>query len=138
MRTAVLGVALAFWSSVIFQAQSATQVTPGDVVIEHPTLTNIGVEWHVDGDANHNASVDVTFRKQGETTWRKAMPLLRLQGEQTFSRNTWNLVAPNAFMGSVLDLTPDTAYEVRMTISDPDGVRDQGSGIGDQGTRMRT
>src|SRR5205085_11183412 len=56
------------------------------------------------------------------STWRKAMPLLRLQGEQTFSRNTWNLIAPNAFMGSVLDLTADTSYEVRMVMSDPDGI----------------
>src|SRR5690242_2016181 len=80
----------------------SNQVTPGEVVVEHPTLTNIGLEWHIDGDANRNAAVDVTFRKQGETAWRKALPLLRLQGEQTFSRNTWNLVAPNSFMGSVL------------------------------------
>ena len=118
----------------IAAAPTDIQVTPGEVVVEHPTLTNIGLEWHIDGDANRNASVDVAFRKQGDTAWRKAMPLLRLQGEQTFSRNTWNLVAPNAFMGSVLDLTPDTGYEVRMIMTDPDGInerpsRETGNGI---------
>src|ERR1051325_1891349 len=139
MRKAAIGIALAFCASLTIQGQlklspttaergTATQnatnaqVTPGEVVVEHPTLTNIGVEWHIDGDANRNASVDVTFRKQGDSNWRKAMPLLRLQGEQTFSRNTWNLVAPNAFMGSVLDLAADTSYEVRMVMTDPDGV----------------
>ena len=32
---------------------------------------------------------------------------------------------PDRFAGSVLDLTPDTAYEVRLTMKDPDGVRGQ-------------
>lgn len=117
---------------------AANQVTPGEFVVEHPTLINLGFEWHIDGDANRNASVDVTFRKQGDTAWRKALPLLRLQGEQTYSANTWNLVAPNAFMGSILDLEPDTAYEVKMQMSDPDGVREQGSGNGDQRSRSGT
>ena len=42
-------------------------VTPGEFVVEHPTLINLGFEWHIDGDANRNARVDVSFRKQGET-----------------------------------------------------------------------
>ena len=129
MLRAALGIAIVVCASVTFHAQAgANQVTPGDVVVEHPTVTNLGFEWHIDGDANRNASVDVSFRKAGETAWRKALPLLRLQGEQTFSRNTWNLVAPNAFMGSVLDLEAGTAYDVRLAMKDPDGIREQGAG----------
>src|ERR1019366_9046787 len=30
---------------------------------------------------------------------------------------------PNAFAGSVLNLEPDTEYEARFTLSDPDGVK---------------
>jgi hypothetical protein len=127
-------------------AQTANQITPGELIVEHPTLINLGFEWHIDGDANRNASVDVSFRKQGDTTWRKAMPLLRLQGEQTWSRNTWNLVAPSMFAGSILDLTPDTSYEVRMELSDPDGVSGVGnlesgvntSGVGSRESGVRT
>src|SRR3954447_18270631 len=85
--------------------------TPGEFVVEHPTLINLGFEWHLDGDANRNASVDVSYRKQGETAWRKAMPLVRLHGEQTFQRNVFNLVTPNMFAGSILDLEPGTTYE---------------------------
>ncbi len=44
-------------------AQTSNQVTPGELVVEHPTLINLGFEWHIDGDANRNASVDVAFRK---------------------------------------------------------------------------
>ena len=104
-------------------AQSAdVRVTPGDLVIEHPTLINLGFEWHIDGDTNRNARVDVSFRRQGEATWRTAMPLARLQGEQVFQRNVFNITLPNMFAGSILDLEPDTSYDVRFVLSDPDGM----------------
>ena len=51
----------------IAAAPADATVTPGEFVVEHPTLINLGFEWHIDGDANRNASVDVSFRKQGET-----------------------------------------------------------------------
>src|SRR5258708_7610888 len=97
-------------------------VTPGELVIEHPTLINLGFEWHIDGDANRNAAVDVSFRKQGETAWRKGMPLVRIQNERVYQPNVFNLVSPNMFAGSILDLEPGTAYEARFVMSDPDGI----------------
>src|SRR5580765_8696226 len=97
-------------------------VTPGELVIEHPTLINLGFEWLIDGDANRNAQVEVAYRKQGETVWRQAMPLVRLHGEQIYQRNVFNLVTPNMFAGSILDLEPGTAYEARFVMSDPDGI----------------
>ena len=106
----------------IATAPADARVTPGEFVIEHPTLINLGFEWHVDGDANRNASVDVSFRKQGETAWRKALPLARLHGEQVFQRNVFNLVTPNMFAGSILDLEPGATYEARFVMTDPDGV----------------
>ena len=99
------------------------QVTPGEFVIEHPTLINLGFEWHIDGDANRNARVEVSFRKQGDGSWRTGLPLLRLHGEQVYWRNIFNLVVPNMFAGSILDLEPDTAYEARFVLTDPDGLR---------------
>jgi hypothetical protein len=103
-------------------APGDAQVTPGELVTEHPTLVNLAFEWHIDGDANRNASVEVSFRKQGETAWRKGMPLARLHGEQVFQRNVFNLVVPNMFAGSILDLEPGTSYEARFVLTDPDGV----------------
>src|SRR5262245_39879881 len=106
----------------VIAADGDVKVTPGEFVIEHPTLINLGFEWHVDGDANRNASVDVSFRKPGEAAWRRAMPLARLQGEQTYWQNIFNVVAPNMFAGSILDLEPGTTYEARLVLTDPDGV----------------
>ena len=98
------------------------RVTPGDFVVDPPTLINLGFEWLVEGDANRNASVAVSYRKAGEAAWKNAMPLLRLQGERVTQPNVFNLVLPNMFAGSILDLEPDTAYEARFVLTDPDGV----------------
>src|SRR5207302_50844 len=78
-------------------AATDAQVTPGEFFIEHPTLQNLGFEWHIDGDANRNAKIEVSYRKQGDTAWRTAMPLLRLQGEQTWQPNVFNVILPNMF-----------------------------------------
>jgi hypothetical protein len=106
----------------LLAAPGDARVTPGELVVEHPTLINLGFEWHIDGDGNRNASVDVSFRKQGETAWRKAMPLLRIQNERVIQPNVFNLVSPNMFAGSILDLEPGTAYEARFVMTDPDGI----------------
>ena len=114
--------AVASLNTPVAAAPGDLQVTPGELVVEHPTLINLGFEWHIDGDANRNAGVEVSFRKQGETAWRRGMPLVRLHGEQVFQRNVFNLVVPNMFAGSILDLEPGTAYDARFVLTDPDGV----------------
>ncbi|MEO8681955.1 MAG: hypothetical protein ABI665_23105, partial [Vicinamibacterales bacterium] len=101
---------------------ATSRVTPGDLVVDPPTLINLGFEWLIDGDANRNAKVDVSYRKAGDRAWKTGLPLLRLQHEKTMQPNVFNLVAPNMFAGSILDLGPDTAYEARLVLSDPDGV----------------
>ncbi|HEY6509683.1 MAG TPA: hypothetical protein VIY56_16790, partial [Vicinamibacterales bacterium] len=49
---------------------------PGELVVEPPTLINLGFEWFLEGDANRNAAVEVAYRKQGDAAWRPALPLL--------------------------------------------------------------
>jgi hypothetical protein len=102
---------------------STDTVVPGELVIEPPTVINLGFEWFIQGDANRNAAVDVAFRKKGSDAWHPALPLLRLQGERIYAESRIDLIAPNMFAGSVLDLEPGTAYEVRLTVTDPDGVQ---------------
>jgi hypothetical protein len=139
-------------------------VTAGLSWVEPPTLLSLGVDWQIDGDDNRNASVALEYRRSGETAWRKALPLLRLQNEQVngrvggpsftdganaaesaaalrrasgqaapasgnavtgagpFAFSPFSYVAPNMFSGSVFDLAPDTDYELRLTLTDPDGV----------------
>ena len=97
-------------------------VATGELLVEPPTLINLGFEWSIEGDDNRNAAVEVAYRRRGETEWSPALPLLRLQGERIFVGNQFDVVVPNMFAGSILDLEPDTAYEARFVMTDPDGV----------------
>ena len=97
--------------------------TAGELVVEPPTLINLGFEWFIQGDANRNAAVQVSFRRQGTTGWTPGLPLLRLGGERVYAESRVDVVAPDMFAGSVLDLQPDTAYEVRLALSNPDGTK---------------
>src|SRR5678815_4603993 len=76
----------------------------------------------ITGDANRNATVTAAFRKAGAGEWRTALPLLRIGGERIYAESRVDVVLPPMFAGSVLDLEPDTSYEVRLLLSDPDGV----------------
>jgi hypothetical protein len=105
--------------------------TAGAFTVERPTLVSLGFEWRIRGDDNRNARVEVSFRRRGESAWRKGLPLFRLQGEEVSGgkpRNSdygryYDYVAPDMFAGSLLNLEPDTDYEARFELIDPDGVR---------------
>jgi len=106
-------------------AQTASNsVTPGQFVVEPPTLQNLGFEWYIDGDANRNATVTVIYKKASDTSrvWKQGLHLLRIQNEVNDQGAGGVYTAPNMFAGSVLDLDPDTDYQVMLTMQDPDGV----------------
>jgi hypothetical protein len=132
-------------------SRAETGVTAGQFFIERPTLQNLGFEWRIEGDPNRNASVQVAYRKKGAKSWTAGLPLLRLQGEDVNSsgcfaigarpgfppppapkgsvprdvcwKGAYTYFAPNMFAGSIFDLQPDTEYEARFTLVDPDGVK---------------
>ncbi len=121
--TVVIGVCLRY--RVVTAAAAGTAVTAGEFLVDPPTLINLGFEWFIQGDDNRNASVDVSYRKQGTTDWKQALPMLRLQGERIKQGDQLDVVSPNMFAGSILDLEPNTAYETRFVLRDPDGVSGQ-------------
>ncbi len=98
------------------------RTTAGELIVDPPTLINLGFEWFIQGDDNRNASVAVAYRKQGAAQWASGLPLLRLQGERISANDRMDVISPNMFAGSILDLEPSTEYEVRLTLTDPDGV----------------
>ena len=59
------------------------------------------------------------------------MPLLRMGGERIMRAP---YTVPDRFAGSIIDLQPDTEYEVRLTMKDPDGV----AGTAVQDVQVRT
>ncbi len=114
-------------------AQNAVQA--GKFTVQHPTLENLGFHWAIAGDDNRNATVEIRFRKAGSSSWREALPLLRIGGERIFRRREHlECTVPHAFAGSILNLEPGTEYECRFEMRDPDGV----SGEAVRTVRVRT
>ena len=120
-------------------AENRNKVKPGEFIVDHPTLINLGFEWFIDGDDNRSAQVAVSYRKQVENEWKQALPLLRLQGERIYQdQGVFDVVSPNMFAGSILDLEPDTTYQARFVMSDPDGFAGQSDKTVTKAVTVRT
>ena len=119
MRAVALGVIALLWAAPL---RAADRTTAGEFVTEPPTLLSLGFEWYIDGDDNRNASVTVSYRRQGDRQWKDGLPLLRI-GNERINENALRYVTPNGFAGSIFELEPGTAYECRFVVADPDGVQ---------------
>ena len=126
MRLSVLLCGLVAAANFPIHAQIAT--VAGRFTVEPPTQVSLGFELRISGDDNRNAKVESFYRKKGETQWRNALPLLRLQKEEIGTAPNaaaperyplFQYTAPNMFAGSILNLEPDTEYECRFTLTDP-------------------
>jgi len=120
MRPALgITAAVAFWT-VHSAAWGNDAILPGDLIVEPATLQCVGFEWEIDGDDNRNATVAVIYKTGWFGKWKQALPLLRIKGE-VVDREGKAYTCGNLFAGSILDLQPDTAYKVKLTMTDPDG-----------------
>src|SRR5688572_7329686 len=132
-NASVMGLGVA---SLAFAANAAAQaVTAGELIVEPPTLISLGFEWRIEGDADRDSTVAVAYRRAGEREWHDSLPLLREQNERTFYVETLYYTAPNMFAGSVFELDENTEYEVRFTLTGPDGVSGQAQRVVNVRTR---
>lgn len=79
-----------------------------DQLDAYGTLHAGGVVAGIGGDANRNASARLEWRRQGDPAFRAGHPLVRVDATH--------------FVGSLFWLDAGTNYEVRVTLSDPDGT----------------
>jgi len=109
-------------------ASAQNAMTVGKLVPEPPTLACLGVCWYLTGDENYNATGEISYRKAGEDAWHKALPLFRVDPRKLHGDKK---IEP-MLAGSVFDLQPDTEYELKVKIADPDG------GEAEQTVKQRT
>jgi hypothetical protein len=117
----LLGLALACYG-----VRAGDDASPlGDPVLERPTLRCLGAYWIIKGDDDADAKVTVEYRKGSTGAWKPGPPLFRVEKGRHVDREFGSTpeVPEGAwlFAGSLLMLDPDTAYELRLTLSDPDG-----------------
>jgi hypothetical protein len=82
-----------------------------EVLALTPTFQSMGIRASFTGDGNGDSVCRLELRPSGAASWRRAHDL-------------WADHDRSLFVGSVVLLDPDTAYEFRLTVEDPDGVPD--------------
>ena len=111
---------LIFQLLIASRLHAADSTTPGEVATPFPTITNLAIEWRIEGDDDLDAVCELKYRKEGETKWRDGLPLRRVpagKSQKTSPIFTWT----NRLSGSVFDLEAGTAYEIELKLNDPDG-----------------
>ncbi len=104
------------------QIHAENAIQAGQLDIDPPTLIGSGFQWWVDGDDNQNARLTVSYRQQGEMAWREGLkpsyhPAKSLSGYV----QVMDFEVGKHFAGSIIELTEDTSYEIRLVLEDPDG-----------------
>jgi hypothetical protein len=102
---------------ILFKSSFAQDSTiPGEITTPYPTIISLGVDWNIQGDDNLNGAVTMQFRKKGTSDWKEGMPLRRVPAGQNYGFK-W----ANKHSGSIFDLIPNTLYEIKLNLNDPDG-----------------
>jgi len=107
------------WELVIGPVPNRADSTPRSLEA-YTTMHSIGIEWDLEGDADHDATCTVQYRYKGEKQWKEALPLFRMEYAWWWHESHADKRV-NLFAGSILFLQPGTEYEVRLSLSDPDG-----------------
>ena len=104
-------------------ARAQTATTAGALTAPFPTLENLAIVWEITGDDNLNGVVTVRYRESPSGSWRVGLPLLRVPAGANADTNfgTGGGKWSNKHAGSIFDLTPGTAYDIELTLVDPDG-----------------
>jgi len=101
-------------------------ISIGQLQLEEPTQCCLGVVLPIAaGDDNYNAVATLDYREVGTTEWKPALPLFRVRSD-TISTETppgaYGLPVPDEmFAGSVFGLRAGVSYELRVTVTDPEG-----------------
>jgi hypothetical protein len=123
MTSAMMGLILLLVSGCTWLPLWAVHpISIGDMEFDPSTIHTIGISLPVlSGDENYDAAVRVAYRLAGTSDWKEGLPLQRVRPD-TLSRAVRSAFPiAEQFAGSIFDLAPGSAYEVRLTIEDPDG-----------------
>jgi uncharacterized repeat protein (TIGR01451 family) len=92
-------------------------IIPGEIRAD-ATFEHIGALWWIEGDDNLDSSMSLEFRRQGESTWNPGAPAMRAYPSIYVQDGPLGL---NYWAASALFLEPGQTYELRLTLTDPDG-----------------
>lgn len=115
VETAAALLCLLLWTPRAAEAGNA--LVPGAVRTD-ATFEHIGVLWTIDGDDDLDSSLLLEFRRLGHSAWRAGAPAVRAYPWLSVNGAPLGL---NYWATSALFVESGAVYELRLTLSDPDG-----------------
>ncbi|MBX2816186.1 MAG: right-handed parallel beta-helix repeat-containing protein [Saprospiraceae bacterium] len=111
-----------FFSAVILifaigQLNAQNSVSPGAIRLD-ATFESISVLWDIEGDANLTSTLSIEFRETGGVDYQEGAHTMRANPNSVIDGAS---ASYNYHGGSIWWLIPDTEYEVRLSLVDPDG-----------------
>lgn len=99
------------------------QASAGPVEIDGVTQTSVSLFLPSNGsDKNFNSRVSVHYRQQGQTTWMEGPDLVRVRPEFVSNTKNGNHDTREGYATIVTGLAASRNYELRLQITDEDGV----------------
>lgn len=113
---------VALMTAVLFISERPSHAVGEAIIVGQlqvtPTLDHIGVVWFIDGDTDLDSAMTVEYRRSGQPSWQQGGPAMRAEPTVTVDGAPLGI---NSWAASAMFLDRGAAYEIRATISDPDG-----------------
>ncbi len=87
-------------------------------VILNPTFEHIAVHVAITGDENRNSTLEIEYKPTGSSIYQMGALTMRAFPEMHVDGSDLDM---NFHAGSAMYLMPNTKYDLRLTIDDPDG-----------------
>ena len=92
-------------------------VSPGTARVD-ATFDHLGLVWWIEGDDDLDSAFELEFRRLGEIDWQPAAPAIRAYPTIQVNGSPLGL---NYWVASALFLQSGETYDLRATLTDPDG-----------------
>lgn len=117
MKSILIALFLGLLLAQVSVAAPQSAVVAGELRAD-ATFTHIGVSWAISGDTNRNSTLTLEYRLVGSSTWRAAAPAMRANPSTIVEGAALNR---NYHAASAMWLSDGEEYELRATLTDPDG-----------------
>ena len=118
LSVAAMAAGLAISASSPRPAAAGGEAVAGGEITSRSTFEHVGVIWEISGDVDLDSSMVIEFREQGTTEWRPGAPAARAYPSIIVDGEPLGL---DQWSASAMWLEPGTPYEIRATLTDPDG-----------------
>ncbi len=108
---------LALGQGLTLASPAGDPVQPGAIQVD-ATFQHLGALWWIQGDDDLDSQLLLEFRPLGEAAWQAGAPAMRAYPTLYVQDGPLNL---NYWAASALFLEPGRTYELRLTLTDPDG-----------------